>query len=157
MTEQLPKPFSYRDDPAVTQFDDSKALFVFDGVCVLCSGGASWLMRLDYKRKVNLTSAQGTLGQSLYAHFGLALDESYLLIDGGKAYTASAGYLQLCKILGGPWQLLRVGWLVPRPMRDWLYAQIAKNRYRWFGKTEFCVLLSDEQRRRLIKNPEFEP
>lgn len=142
--------YTYRNDPDVPPFDDSKALFVFDGVCVLCSGGASWLMKVDRKRRVNFTSAQGPLGQSLYAHFGLQMDESYLLIDGGRAYTASAGYLQLCKVLGGPWHLLRSGGLLPAVLRDWVYAQVARNRYCWFGKTEFCVLLSEDQRRRLI-------
>ena len=143
-------PYAYRDDPNVPAFDDSKALFVFDGVCVLCSGGAAWLMRFDQKQRINLTSAQGLLGQALYAHFGLQMDESYLLIDGGRAYSASAGYLQLCKVLGGPWHLLRIGGLIPSAIRDWVYAHIARNRYRWFGKTEFCALLNEDQKRRLI-------
>lgn len=143
-------PYAYRADPAVPSFDDGKPLFVFDGVCVLCSGGASWLMRFDRVHKVNLTPAQGPLGQSLYTHFGMALDDSYLLIADGRTYTASAGYLQLCKILGGPWHLLRITALIPEAWRDWLYGQIARNRYRWFGKTDYCTLLSDDQRRRLI-------
>ncbi|MFN0047457.1 MAG: thiol-disulfide oxidoreductase DCC family protein [Sphingorhabdus sp.] len=142
--------YTYRNDPDVPPFDDSMALFVFDGVCVLCSGGASWLMKVDRKRRVNFTSAQGPLGQALYAHFGLQMDESYLLIDGGRAYTASAGYLQLCKVLGGPWHLLRVVSLFPSALRDWVYAHIARNRYRWFGKTNFCELLDEDQRQRLI-------
>ena len=60
---------SYRDDPAVPTFDDSRPLFVFDGVCVLCSGGASWLMRHDKRALVNFTPAQETLGQALYTHY----------------------------------------------------------------------------------------
>jgi predicted DCC family thiol-disulfide oxidoreductase YuxK len=146
-TRQL---YAYRNDPSVPPFDDSKALFVFDGVCVLCSGGASFLMRAERKRKVNFTSAQAPLGQALYAHFGLHMDGSYLLIVNGRAYTASQGYLQLCKLLGGPWHFLRIGGLIPAPVRDWVYARIAHNRYRWFGKTEFCVLLDADQRQRLI-------
>ena len=143
-------PYAYRDDGHVPPFDDSKALFVFDGVCVLCSRGASWLMRLDRKRRVNFTSAQGPLGQALYAHFGLKMDESYLLIVGGRAYTASAGYLRLCRVLGGPWHVLRLGGLIPAGLRDWVYARIARNRYRWFGKVDYCVLLDEDQRQRLI-------
>jgi predicted DCC family thiol-disulfide oxidoreductase YuxK len=143
-------PFSYRNDPNVPTFDDSKALFVFDGVCVLCTTGSAWLMRFDRKRCVNLTSAQGELGQALYRHFGMALDESYLLIADGRAYTASAGYLKMCQILGGPWHLLRIAGLIPSGLRDWVYGHIARNRYRWFGKTEFCALLTEEQRQRLI-------
>ena len=86
MPEVSKQPFSDRDDPAVPAFDDSKALFVFDGICVLCSGGASWIMRHNKKSLVNFTLAQEALGQMLYAHYGIEMDESYLLIAGGRAY-----------------------------------------------------------------------
>lgn len=150
MPEVSTRAFSYRDDPAIPAFDDSRALFVFDGVCVLCSGGASWIMRNDKKRLVNFTPAQETLGQALYAHYGVAMDESYLLLANGRAWTASRGYLVLCTILGGWWHLLRILALFPEHLRDWVYAQIARNRYRWFGKTGFCVRLTPDQRERLI-------
>ena len=100
--------YSYRTDPDVPKFDDSKALFVFDGICVLCSGGAAWIMRHDRNAKVNFSSAQSPLGQALYRHYGTNIDESYLFIAEGRAFTASAGYLSLCTTLGGWWRLLRL-------------------------------------------------
>ena len=115
MPEVSRQPFSYRDDPAVPAFDDSKMLFVFDGICVLCSGGASWIMRHDQKGRVNFTPAQEALGQALYTHYGIEMDESYLLIANGRAYTASRGYLELCRILGGWWHALRVSAIIPHP------------------------------------------
>jgi predicted DCC family thiol-disulfide oxidoreductase YuxK len=150
MPELAASPFSYRNDPAVPDFDDSKALFVFDGVCVLCSGGASWLMRHDPHARLNFTAAQSPVGQALYAHYGIQMDETYLLIDHGRAFTASRGYLRLCAILGGFWHLLHVGLIFPESWRDATYSMIARNRYRWFGKTGHCELLSAEQRQRLI-------
>ena len=150
MPEDSRQPFSYRDDPAVPAFDDSKMLFVFDGICVLCSGGASWIMRHDGKGRVNFTPAQEALGQALYTHYSIEMDESYLLLANGRAYTASRGYLELCRILGGWWHSLRVFAIIPERLRDWLYALIARNRYRWFGKADYCALLTDEQRKRLL-------
>jgi predicted DCC family thiol-disulfide oxidoreductase YuxK len=150
MPEASAKAYSYRGDAAVPLFDDSRALFVFDGVCVLCSGGASWLMRFDRRPKVNFTSMQGTLGQALYRHYGVEPDESYLLIINGRAFTASRGYLELCALMGGVWHLLRVGALIPEGWRDALYAAIARNRYRWFGRVEYCARLAPEQRARLL-------
>jgi len=150
MPEVSRSPFSYREDRAVPAFDDSRALFVFDGVCVLCSGGAAWLMRHDRKALVNFTPAQEALGQALYRHYGVEMDESYLLIAGGRAYTASRGYSELCRILGGWWHVLRVTAVIPERLRDGFYALIARNRYRWFGKTGYCMPLTPEQRRRLI-------
>jgi predicted DCC family thiol-disulfide oxidoreductase YuxK len=141
---------SYRDDPAVPTFDDSRPLFVFDGVCVLCSGGASWLMRHDKRALVNFTPAQETLGQALYTHYGVEMNESYLLVANGRAFTASRGYLELCRTLGGRWHILRVATIIPEGLRDRLYALIARNRYRWFGKADYCALLTPAQRSRLL-------
>ena len=107
MPELSARAASYHDDPAVPAFDDGRPLFVFDGVCVLCSGGASWIMRYDKITRVNFTPAQGAIGQALYAHYGVEMNESYLLIAGGRAFTASRGYLELCRVLGG-WCIFRV-------------------------------------------------
>ena len=90
MPEVSKRVASYREDPTVPAFDDSRALFVFDGVCVLCSGGASWLMRHDKRARVNFTAAQDALGRALYAHYGVRLDESYLLIANGRAFSEAA-------------------------------------------------------------------
>ncbi|BBB07045.1 MULTISPECIES: thiol-disulfide oxidoreductase DCC family protein [unclassified Sphingopyxis] len=150
MPEVSKQPFSYRNDPAVPDFDDRKALFVFDGICVLCSSGASWIMRNDGRALVNFTPAQEALGQALYAHYGIDMDESYLLIADGSAYTASRGYLELCRILGRWWHALRMSAIIPERLRDWLYALVARNRYRWFGKADFCALLTKAQRERLL-------
>lgn len=150
MPDVSKQPFSYRGDQAVPVFDDSRALFVFDGICVLCSGGASWIMRHDNNMVVNFTPAQGALGQALYEHYSIDMDESYLLIANGRACTASRGYLELCRILGGWWHALRISAVIPERLRDWLYALVARNRYRWFGKADYCALLTKEQRERML-------
>jgi predicted DCC family thiol-disulfide oxidoreductase YuxK len=67
------------------------------------------------------------------------MDESYLLIANGRAFTASRGYLELCQVLGGWWRTLRVAAIIPKPLQDRLYALIARNRYRWFGKADDCA------------------
>lgn len=150
MPELHQPPYSYRDDPAVPAFEDGGAVFVFDGVCVLCSGGAAFLMRHDRRERVRFTPAQQPLGKALYAHYGVDWNESYLLLVDGRAYTATAGYLRLCRVLGGAWHVFRISALVPERWRDALYAQVARHRYRWFGRTEFCTLLTPEQRERLL-------
>ena len=145
------KAFSYRSDPAVPDFDDTHPLFVFDGVCVLCSGGVSRLMRWDAKRRIAFTSAQGELGQALYRHYRLDMDDTYLFIADGRAYTRSAGYLALARRLGGLWRISEILRIVPSGLRDRLYDLVARNRYRWFGKAEAsCRLLTAEQRERLL-------
>lgn len=150
MAELRRPPYSWRDDPAVPAFDDGRPLFVFDGVCVLCSGGAALVMRRDKQGRVAMASAQSPLGRALYRHYGLALDDTYLFLRDGRAFAKSAGYVALFSALGGWWRLLKAVAIVPERMRDWLYDRLAANRYRWFGKADHCALLTEDQRRRLI-------
>ena len=145
-----PAPYSYRDDPEVPAFDDSRPLFVFDEVCVLCSGGASFIMRHDGEGKIAFTSAQGPIGQALYRHYGLEMDATYLFLSNGVAGTKSDGYLALARELGGWWRVAEMMRMIPQSVRDWAYDILARNRYRWFGKTEACALLTEDQRARLL-------
>jgi predicted DCC family thiol-disulfide oxidoreductase YuxK len=151
MPELAGSAYSYRDDPAVPAFDDARALFVFDGVCVLCSGGAAFLMRHDRHARVAFTPARSELGQALCRHYAVDWNATYLLVAEGRAYTASAGYLRLCAVLGGWWRLFRIGAVVPESWRDAAYAIVARNRYRWFGTVDHCALLTPEQRARLLR------
>ncbi len=143
-------PYSYRSDPQVPRFDDSRPLFVFDGTCVLCSGGAAWVMRHDRAGRIAFTPAQGAIGQALYRHYGLAIDDTYLFLAGGRAHGLSEGYFQVARVLGGVWRAAALLRLVPRPLRDALYRLVARNRYRWFGRVEACTLLTPAQLARLL-------
>ena len=127
-----------------------KPLFVFDGHCVLCSTGASFIMKHDRHGLVQFASAQSELGSAIYRKVGIPVDESYLLIDRTGCHTKSDGYFRLARILGGWWRVLLVGKLLPRGFCDWMYDQVALNRYQWFGQTEQCALLTPEQRSRLV-------
>src|SRR5687768_15838490 len=129
-------------------------IFVFDGYCVLCSTGASFIMRHDREGKVRFLSAQSPLGAAVYAHFGLPLDASYLLITPDGTFTKTTGFFRLADILGGWFRLGKIFWLVPRPIRDLVYDRVATNRYRLFGKTDQCALLSPDQRARLVTDDE---
>jgi predicted DCC family thiol-disulfide oxidoreductase YuxK len=150
VAEVSSKLYSYRENTGVPSFDDSKALFVFDGVCVLCSRGSNWLMRYDKAGKFNFASMQSTLGQELYRHYGVVPDDSYLLIVNGRAFTESLGYIEIGTILGGFCNVFRLFFAVPETWRDWLYRVVARNRYKWFGKTEYCAMLTSDQRARLL-------
>jgi predicted DCC family thiol-disulfide oxidoreductase YuxK len=142
--------YSYRQDAKVPSFPDDRPLFVFDGVCVLCSSGAAWLMRHDKHQNFRYTSAQSPLGQSLYRHYGAGLDETYLLLDRGLLFEKSDGYLRMAGIVGGWCSFLRIFRLIPRRIRDALYDVIARHRYRWFGKTECCKLIPDSLRQSML-------
>jgi predicted DCC family thiol-disulfide oxidoreductase YuxK len=146
-------PRSYRDDPAVPRFDDSRPVFVFDGTCAMCSRGVRVLMRIDRRGMIACAAAQGELGKALYRHYAIALDDTYLLIADGRLYTKSAGYFRMLREIGGWWRLAGVLRLIPQSLLDWAYDRVAANRYRWFGQAAVCALLTDAQRARLLDSP----
>lgn len=149
MTETKP-PYSYKQDPAVPSFPDDKPLFVFDGVCVLCSTGVAWLMRHGKADLFRFASVQSNTGHALYKHYGVVIDDTYLLIDKGVMYSKSGGYLHMLDTLGGWWVALKVLYLIPRVVRDWAYDIVARNRYQWFGKTGYCTLIPENFKKTLL-------
>ncbi|HEU0118222.1 MAG TPA: DCC1-like thiol-disulfide oxidoreductase family protein [Alphaproteobacteria bacterium] len=143
-------PYSYRQNPEIPSFPEDKALFIFDGICVLCSTGCAWMMRHDSKDQFHFTTTATPLGKALFGHYGIDVDKTYMLIDKGRMYTKSDGYLHMLDQLGGWWPLLKVFYLMPRGIRDFLYDVMNRNRYRWFGKTGYCELIPEQFKQKML-------
>ena len=75
---------------------------------------------------------------------------SIILADEDRLFTRSAAALRIAGRLRAPWPLLRIFWIVPRPLRDAIYDWIARNRYRWFGKMDACPLPDEDLRDRFV-------
>ena len=137
--ERLP-PYSYRDDPAVPDFPDDRQLIVFDGVCVMCSRFAQFVARRDTENRFRFAEAQSVLGRALFRHYGLNdVDyETNLLIQDGRAYGRMEAFVHIVSQLGAMWPCVRAILVLPRPVRDWLYERLARNRYVWFGRYDTC-------------------
>lgn len=127
-------------------------LIVFDGVCVLCSGFAKAVARLDGQDRFRFATAQSPLGTALFRHYGLPTEtyETNLVIIDGVGYQRMESLVATMKALGWPWRAAGVLLLLPKPLRDWLYRCIASNRYALFGRKDSCELPSDGLRKRLI-------
>ena len=66
--------------------------------------------------------------------------DSIVLISSGKTYTKSSAALRICLHLGGLYPILFIFMVMPKGLRDLVYDFIAKNRYRWFGKKDQCMI-----------------
>ena len=76
--------------------------------------------------------------------------ETFVLIVDNEAFVKSDAAIRLSGYLRGGWKLLRVFRIVPRPIRDWAYGVFARNRYRWFGRYDQCMVPSMEIRDRFV-------
>jgi predicted DCC family thiol-disulfide oxidoreductase YuxK len=147
--------YSYRADSAVPQFDDGRALIVYDGVCVLCSGAMRAIARRDRDGVFQFASAQSPLGRALFVHYGLdpVAFETVLLIRDGHAFGKLDMTLEVARVLGGPWRLFGLFRPLPRRLQDVAYDLVAKNRYRLFGRTATCLRPDASWRGRVIDHP----
>jgi predicted DCC family thiol-disulfide oxidoreductase YuxK len=136
------EPYSYRSDPAVPAFADDRPVIVFDGHCVLCSGGAQFVLRHDAQGRYRLLAAQTPLGDALYRHFGLSSTdyETMILVEDGVAVVKGDAVIRIAQGLGLPWSLAVVLRVLPRSWRDGLYGILARNRLRVFGRSETCYM-----------------
>lgn len=144
--------YSYRNDPSVPAFDDSHPILIFDAICVLCSGGAGKMMGWDKAGKFRYATAQSNLGNALLRHYGCDATtfNTVLIVADGRGYTKSDAYLEAARQLGDIWNVVLVFRLLPKFIRDPLYDWKARNRYNWFGKTDYCKLLPLEYSARII-------
>jgi predicted DCC family thiol-disulfide oxidoreductase YuxK len=138
----------------VTPNRQLQRIVVFDGVCNLCSHSVRFMLEHDVGGRLRFASVQSEIGRELLDRNGIdALDpQTFLLIDGDDVYMRSDAALEIARDLGA-WRWLRILRVVPRGIRDWLYALVARNRYRWFGKRQVCFVPSEEQRARFIDVP----
>ncbi|TIR96601.1 MAG: DUF393 domain-containing protein, partial [Mesorhizobium sp.] len=107
--------------------------------------------RTDHER-FRLATAQSPLGEALFREHGLPTEDydSNLAIIDGAAFTKLDSFVAVMAALGWPWRAARLLLVLPRPLRDWLYDRIAKNRYALFGRKDSCEIPSAELRQRLI-------
>lgn len=127
-------------------------IVVFDGQCLLCNGWVQFLLRHDTKKRIRFASIQGAAGQRLLAQAGLEIDglQTLLVIDGDRSWQHTAAIFRVLHVLGWPWRLAWVGWLVPAPLRNALYRLGARNRYSIWGRSDTCMVPSPEVAARFL-------
>lgn len=128
-------------------------IVLFDGHCNFCSSVVNFLIDRDPHGRLKFAALQSETGRRLLAAHGLPLPDepdTMVLIVGGEALVRSDAALATTKYLRGLWPLARVGFLVPRFLRDPVYKLVARNRYRWFGRSEACRVPTPALRARFL-------
>ncbi len=127
-------------------------IVLFDGVCNLCNRAVQFIIKRDKKKQFRFASLQGKAGNELLKKFDLPANvfNSFILFEEGKVYTRSTAALRIAKKLPGGWKLLYGLMILPRFIRNAVYNVIAKNRYKWFGKRNECMIPTPELKERFL-------
>jgi predicted DCC family thiol-disulfide oxidoreductase YuxK len=149
----MSKPFSFRDDPEVPDFDDLAPVAVMDAECAICSWGAQMIHRLDRSGSVRICPIQSPLGAALLRHYGMEPKDptSWLFLDEGLPHVDFEAVLHAGHRFGGWARLAGVLYILPKPLRDWLYTRLARNRYAIFGRADLCQLPDPAFQMRLLR------
>ena len=129
-----------------------KKVLLYDGVCNLCDGFVQFLLRRDKAGDYYYASLQSDIGRQLLAEHGLDADtlSTVVMIDGDRIYTHSDVGLKIARDLGGFYRLFYSLRHLPLSFRNRVYDWVARNRYRFFGKKETCMLPRPEWRSRFL-------
>jgi predicted DCC family thiol-disulfide oxidoreductase YuxK len=129
------------------------AVIVFDGVCNLCNGLVDFVIARDPDARFRFASLQSDAARRLLhgAQLEPPLRDSVVLIEHGHVFRRSEAALRIARRLGAPWSFAYPLVAVPRPVRDWIYEVVARNRYRWFGKRPTCRVPTADLRRRFLE------
>jgi predicted DCC family thiol-disulfide oxidoreductase YuxK len=137
-----------------------RALLLYDGVCALCNGVVQFLIKRDRLDKFRFAPLQSGLGREVLGRFdihtfpGGVMLLTDALTPAEHLYQRSDAVAEALQLLGGPSRLWRLAGralrLLPRPLRDWGYAVVARFRYRLFGRYNTCPIPPPEQRGRLL-------
>lgn len=131
---------------------DQRTVILFDGVCNLCNGYVQFVIRHDRKGYFRFASLQSDSGRRLLQQLNYSDNtiNTVVLVENGTCFIRSTAALKILRKLGGLWPLTYAAIILPAFLRDFIYVVVAKNRYRWFGKQESCLLPTPELQSRFL-------
>ncbi|MCR8847203.1 thiol-disulfide oxidoreductase DCC family protein [Rossellomorea sp. SC111] len=127
-------------------------IILFDGICNFCNSSVRFIIKRDARGEFRFASLQSEIGQTLLEKHNIPkTTDSFVLVDGDHSSIESTAALKVCSKLMWPWKIFGLFLVIPKPLRDSIYRVIARNRYKWFGKQESCMIPSKEIRERFIE------
>ncbi|WPR73264.1 thiol-disulfide oxidoreductase DCC family protein [Flavobacterium sp. NG2] len=130
-----------------------KKIILFDGVCNLCDTSVQFILKNDKKDVFRFVALQSELGKEIIQYLGIDTNktDSIILYEPGNAYYyKSQAALNIASYLGGMIGLLSIFNILPSALSDIAYDYIAKNRYRWYGKKESCMIPTPETKAKFL-------
>lgn len=127
-------------------------IILFDGVCNFCNSAVNFVIKRDKKGKICFAPLQSETGKKLLEQYKLPVNdmESFIFIEKGRVYSRSTAALRVCRYLGALWPLCFGAIIVPTFIRDGIYNWIARNRYKWFGVRQECMIPTPEIKARFL-------
>ena len=127
-------------------------ILLFDGHCNLCNAWVQFIVKRDSAGTIRFASLQSGAGRRLLEEHKIDANyiDSLVLFEEGRFLVSSNAALRTFSYLDGWQKHLIILAVVPRSLRDLVYRFIAKNRYKWFGRREQCMVPTAELSKRFL-------
>lgn len=127
-------------------------IILFDGVCNFCNAAVNFVLKQDKKGVFRFAALQSEAGQKLSEQYNLPGEnfKSFVLIENRKVFQKSKAALKVLNHLPWYWKEMQLLKVVPTFLRDAIYDFVAKNRYKWFGKKQQCMIPTAAMKSRFL-------
>lgn len=124
----------------------------YDGVCNFCNSSVNFIIRHERNDELKFAALQSDIAQEFLTQRELkSMDfDSIIYTDGDTLYLKSSAAFEIAGFLNAPWYYIRIFKFLPKFITDFFYDLIAKNRYKIFGRSDACIIPSQEIRNRFI-------
>ena len=131
-----------------------KKIILFDGVCNLCNSSVQYVIKHDKNNVFMFTALQSNTGKQLTKAHNINSDklDSILLYTPKKGIVSkSTAALKVAMQLGFPQYLMGIFFIKPPFIRNGVYNYIAKNRYKWYGKKDACMVPTPQLKSKFLE------
>lgn len=131
-----------------------KQLILFDGVCNLCNASINYVIKYDKKNQFLFTALQSETGKQIIKEFNIdttKVDSIFLYSKDNGLTSKSSAALKIASKLGFPRNFMVVFYIIPAFIRNWVYDYVAKNRYKWYGKKDACMIPTPELKAKFLE------
>jgi predicted DCC family thiol-disulfide oxidoreductase YuxK len=138
---------------------DNKYIILFDGICNFCNSSVNFILKRDKNNIFKFSPLQSEAGQRFLNQIYKSENfnkskrlytDTIILLEGRKFYTRSTAVLRIVKKLKGIWKFLYIFIIIPPSLRNFIYNLLSKNRYKWFGKRDKCMIPTDKDKSKFI-------
>ena len=132
---------------------NNKQLILFDGVCNLCNSSVLYVIKRDKKNKFLFAPLQSETGKQIIKAFNIdtsQIDSIILYTPEKGIHYKSTAALKIASQLGFPTNVISIFLITPSFIRNWVYGYIAKNRYKWYGKKDACMIPTPELKSKFL-------
>ena len=136
------------------EIPQDKQLILFDGICNLCNSSVQYVIKNDHKELFMFAPLQSKIGEKIIKKFDIdtvKIDSILLYSNKFGLKSKSSAALHILKHLRFPVNLWSIFLIVPSFIRNWFYDYVAKNRYKWYGKKDECMIPTPELKNKFIE------